>query len=752
MLRAGEVIAGQYRIERPLGEGGMAVVYQATDTQSGHAVAVKVMHAHLLADKPQLVERFRLEARLMLRLSQPSRHPAVMHVEQVISQPKLQAIVMPLIPDGLGLDAWLRAHGPMPEPQAIALMLTVLDGLAFIHANDIIHRDLKPSNILLVPTPGGGLAPVIADLGIARDLTSQDDLVAASATSTANTPSDDVNDSPDALGSPPYMAPELFDSGHEASAASDLYALGATLFELLTGQPPFVIDSIAAHVLRVSTLPPPSLLDAKPDASPWLSKVLAASMAQDPAERFPLAAAFAEALQSQGASAAALFDDDPAQITTDYRVNHRIGRGPVATVFDCTDTNLNVPVALKRLRGLDPGRRARFVHEARSQAALHQGRPHPNVAAIRHVVANADSYALVVERVKGSPWDAFWEANPATLPLALSLGTQLADALDYAHERGVYHRNLKPSNVLIADTPDGPRVKVTDFGMDAVHGDTPSARLSIARRSGALPFLPPEAAASAPWTPAADLYMAVALILQALLGRLPPPAIDADGAPAPLSDAGLNPAQRALPDLPPASAALLSSCLSSSPADRPASAAALRDALLLAQDEALALLPPDESLSPTTKRSPFALIAAALLVLIGGGVAFALLSSPPAPPPAADPEPAPTSPPIMSDADFMQHISALQSQHQQAVFSECVAKLLTDPAHKDTVRALNLKRAETNLLLSIDADGALQEITIPRDDLAAIGMGQCISSLAQTWSYPAAHKPMRVTMPWPLDL
>ncbi len=750
MVKVGDVIGGRYRVERPLGEGGMAVVYQATDTLDGHAVAIKVLHDHLLADKPDMVARFRLEARLMQRLSHPQPHPSVMHVEQVIAEPKLQALVMPLIPDGFGLDTFIASQQtPLDEGLAVALMGSVLEGLSFIHAHDILHRDLKPSNILLRRTAQGGLWPVLADLGIARDLTTQDDLAAASV------------DSADALGSPPYMAPELFDSAHEASPASDVYALGATLYEMLAGKPAFVVESVAAHVLKISTQPPPSLRAVRPDIAPWVDQVISVALAQDPAERFLSAADFLTALQTKGDSARGLIDDDPTKITSDYRVNSRIGRGPVATVFDCTDTNLNVPVALKRLRGQDAGRKERFLSEAKAQSALHQGRPHPNVAAIRHVIAQDGCNALVVERVKGEPWDVFCaQANKAetmTLELALSLWVQLADALDYAHQRQVMHRNLKPSNVLVTQSPEGPRVKLTDFGMDVVAG---GSRLSAAKRRGLLAYLPPETADQhAVLGVAADLFGAGVLVLEALLGRRPPAVLDADGK---VNDgkvsggAGIgnekndkNAAQRAIPHLPSGVEAVLSSCLDTDPQKRPASAEALRNAI---QQARLTLTANTLGVVQAPRGQRLLFVALVLGVLtVGGVVAWLLLSEDDAPTttPAPTVEPPPQT---MSDQEYANLISQLQVSHQQDITQGCVMKLLMVKENQATVRALGLKRAETNLQLSISADGKLEQLDITQDDLSAIGMGECIAAQARTWTYPTAGKPMQVAMPWPLDL
>lgn len=517
VLRPGDKIAGKYRIENRLGSGGMATVYHCIDPDLGVPVAIKVLHEHLLADNPEVVERFRREAKLMARLSHPSPHSNLVAVRHVIIRPDLMAIIMELIENGQGLDEWLDEQGPLPEAKAIDLMRGVLAGMAYTHERGVLHRDIKPSNILLARQNDGSWLPKVTDFGIAK---SMDEAEIGEGMSK-------LTQDASMFGSPAYMAPELFDSATESSPQSDIYALGVMLFELVTGSVPFPVDSIPAHVMRVSTQPAPSPREVRPELSTRLEQVLSIALAKEPEQRFSSTQAFLDALEGDASAMVGgnLEAGDPERIGQVYRVERRLGRGPLGTVYGCIDESLGVPVAVKVLT--EPSYRDRFLSVTKSQAKLHQGRAHPNIVAIRHTFANPDLTALVLERVEGLPLDRFvTEARP-DLPTVLQLFGSAADALTYAQGLKVLHLNLKPSNLLIAWQASAaaaarkrPRAKLSDFGM----GEVPDgSRLAQAQRSDAVKYLAPELRTDGKVKPtaAADTFSLGVLLLYALLGNLP---------------------------------------------------------------------------------------------------------------------------------------------------------------------------------------------------------------------------------------
>ncbi len=266
---AGRLLGGRYRLGARLGAGGMATIYRAHDERLDRAVAVKIIHAHL-ADDPDLVARFRIEARHAASLSHP-------HIVNIFDQgaADLPYIVMELV-DGPSLRAVLRANGRLEPGQALAIVEPLCAALDHAHAAGVVHRDIKPENVL-VDREG---RPKVADFGIAR-------LTAA----TSHTRTGII------VGSVHYVAPELVD-GHEATPASDQYALGVVLYELLTGVRPLQGESPMAIALRHARepLPAPSAVVAScPEA---VDAVVARAAARDAGERFETLAQLAEALRA----------------------------------------------------------------------------------------------------------------------------------------------------------------------------------------------------------------------------------------------------------------------------------------------------------------------------------------------------------------------------------------------------------------------------------------------------------------------
>src|SRR5690606_35764268 len=148
--------------------------------------------------------------------------------------------------------------------------------------------------------------------------------------------------------------------------------LGVVLYQMLTRELPFVVDSMPSHVMRVSTQPAPSPRSVREDLSGDIERVIAVALAKDPNERFRSAEDFTAALTGRGVDvlgdgSMVTSDVDPERIGRDYKVIRRIGRGPVANVYQCVDETLGVPFAVKVLRGADETRRQRFVGEAKSQ-------------------------------------------------------------------------------------------------------------------------------------------------------------------------------------------------------------------------------------------------------------------------------------------------------------------------------------------------------------------------------------------------
>ncbi|GIM93305.1 serine/threonine-protein kinase [Paractinoplanes toevensis] len=216
---SGRCVGSSYVLQHPIGQGATGTVWRGVDRASGEPVAVKLLHESLLR-QPKLVTRFVQERTILLML----RHRNVVRVRDLFSVGETLGLVMDLV-DGGSLRDHLRERGTVAASEACRLAAQVAAALAEAHELGVIHRDLKPDNILL-RVEGGRLDTRLTDFGVARIL---------------NTPS---MTTPNAVvGTPHYMAPEAF-HGSTASPATDVYALGVLLYELVSGRPPYDSDSI----------------------------------------------------------------------------------------------------------------------------------------------------------------------------------------------------------------------------------------------------------------------------------------------------------------------------------------------------------------------------------------------------------------------------------------------------------------------------------------------------------------------------
>ena len=264
----GRLIGGRYRLIAPLGEGGMATLWRAMDEQFDREVAVKLLRPQFGND-PGFAARFKQEARSAGSLS----HPNIVSVYDYGTDAETggQFIVMQLI-DGEDLAAILKKNGPLEVDDAVRIAIGVASALEAAHRRGIVHRDVKPGNILIDHDVK------VTDFGIARAVAE------ASMTVTGTT-----------LGSVHYFSPEQA-RGDEVTGQSDVYALGIVLYEMLTGRRPFEGDSAAGVALKRLTEDPlpPTVHGPVP---PGLSAIVMRALERDPANRYPDAGAFAEALR-----------------------------------------------------------------------------------------------------------------------------------------------------------------------------------------------------------------------------------------------------------------------------------------------------------------------------------------------------------------------------------------------------------------------------------------------------------------------
>ena len=270
LTRLQAALSERYRFEREIGAGGMATVYLAHDLRHHRDVAVKVLRPELSAIIG--AERFLVEIQTTANL----QHPHILPLFDSGDADGFLFYVMPFV-QGESLRDRLRREKQLPVPDAVRIASEVASALDYAHRHDVVHRDIKPENILL----HDGRA-LVADFGIA--------LAASKASGTRMT------ETGMSLGTPFYMSPEQAMGEREITARSDVYGLGAVLYEMLTGDPPFTGSTAQAIVARVVTETPRPLLPQRHTIPPHVEAAVLTALEKLPADRFATAAEFASAL------------------------------------------------------------------------------------------------------------------------------------------------------------------------------------------------------------------------------------------------------------------------------------------------------------------------------------------------------------------------------------------------------------------------------------------------------------------------
>jgi serine/threonine-protein kinase len=268
--RVSAALADRYRIDRELGAGGMATVYLAHDTRHGRRVAIKVLHPELSAALG--AERFLSENRTTAAL----QHPGILPLFESGAADGLLFYVMPLV-EGETLRARLRREKQLPVADAVRIACDVAGALDYAHSRGVVHRDIKPENILLYEG-----RPLIADFGISL-------AVHSAGSSRMTRPGI-------SLGTPLYMSPEQATGEQEITARSDVYALGAVTYEMLTGEPPFTGATVHQIVSRARTEEPRAIAAQRKHVTLRVEAAVLTALEKLPADRFASAGEFARAL------------------------------------------------------------------------------------------------------------------------------------------------------------------------------------------------------------------------------------------------------------------------------------------------------------------------------------------------------------------------------------------------------------------------------------------------------------------------
>jgi eukaryotic-like serine/threonine-protein kinase len=269
-VQEGDLLAGKYRVEKVLGFGGMGVVVSAFRGDLEQRVAVKFL-SEAAAERPDAAERFRREARAAAKIRSE-------HVARVLDVGTLDTglpyMVMEFL-EGNDIAEELRQHERLPMVEAVDFILQAIEALAEAHAGGVVHRDLKPSNLFLARRADGSRRVKVLDFGISKALTGSS-VEELSLTKTAAL-----------IGSPLYMAPEQMRSAKDVDTRADIWSLGAMLYEMLTGHPPYTGESIPQLCAALLHDDPAPLRQHRPEIPEGLEQAVLRCLMKDRTQRFP---------------------------------------------------------------------------------------------------------------------------------------------------------------------------------------------------------------------------------------------------------------------------------------------------------------------------------------------------------------------------------------------------------------------------------------------------------------------------------
>lgn len=294
-VRAGDIVAGKFEIQRVLGEGGMGYVVAARHLSLGQTVALKFLRQEVMTREHRT--RFLREARNTVKLKSK-------HVSRVLDVGELPDgtpyMVMEYL-EGTDLSDLLHSSGPLPVPVACEYVRQACEAVAEAHSHGIIHRDLKPANLFLTKGPGGEPIVKVLDFGVSKvmdlGVDARDEETSPGGRPRPKRAGESVvTKATDLLGSPSYMAPEQIASARDADRGSDIWSLGVILFRLTSGKAPFQAPALGELIQRIMYGPIPDLRAVKPDIPPGLEHVVARCLERDRTKRISDAAELARLL------------------------------------------------------------------------------------------------------------------------------------------------------------------------------------------------------------------------------------------------------------------------------------------------------------------------------------------------------------------------------------------------------------------------------------------------------------------------
>jgi serine/threonine protein kinase len=442
----GQVLDDRYEILALLAEGGMGAVYRARRTLLGDEVAIKIVRADQRGSG--LRDRFFRESRASARL----RHPHIVSILDFnLDNEDRPFLVMEFL-NGQSIKDELAAKGRMTVEEVQAIVPSLCSALQFAHDVGFVHRDLKPANIVAHEFAPGQRVYKVVDFGIAN---------------LRDTDETRLTGPHEFLGTIAYASPEQL-TGATVDPRSDVYSLGAVVFEMLAGRAPFAGPDPMAILSAHMHDPVPRLSEALPGVPAWIDLAVSRALAKDPADRWATIADFGHALRAGSGGSTTTIRTGPAQggLLATYDLGERIGRGRLGSVvYRGAHRALGHPVAIRLLRRDTEhnweGARARFMREAQSLQVAH-----PSIIQVRDYGEESDFVYLITDYIEGqSLRELMTGAGAMPWPRLSRLLGQLVEATRMLHRRKGLLCGVSPDIMRVTTDEDGERLLISSAGV-----------------------------------------------------------------------------------------------------------------------------------------------------------------------------------------------------------------------------------------------------------------------------------------------